>query len=160
MYSTFDHELLTVHQAFCHFCYFPEGITFSIQMDHMPLVHAFAKQTDAWSPRHLSAIAEFNCSLRHLPGKRNPVADTLSRVSINAVQVGLDYNQLAEAQEEDAETVACRTSITSLAWKDVPVTEEGTTVLSDVTTGRPCPWIPAPLCLYVFNLIHGLSHPS
>lgn len=80
-YSTFDRELLAVHQAVRHFRHFLEGNTFTIQTDHMPLVHAFTKRTDAWSlrqRRHLSAITEFNCFLRHLPGRMNPVADALS----------------------------------------------------------------------------------
>ena len=81
MYSTFDHELLAVHQGVCHFRHFLEGSTFTIQTD-IPLVHAFTKQADAWSPcqHHLSVITKFNCSFRHLPGKRNPVADTISKV--------------------------------------------------------------------------------
>lgn len=76
-YSTFDQELLAVHQAVHHFCHFLEGIAVTIQTDHLPLVHAFTKQTDAWSfhqSRHLSAISEFNCTLRHLLGKKNLVA--------------------------------------------------------------------------------------
>ncbi|KAK3889024.1 hypothetical protein Pcinc_006900 [Petrolisthes cinctipes] len=75
----------------------------------MPLVHALTRQKDALSPRqrrHLSAIAKFNCTLTHLPGKKNPVADTLSRIEINAVQLGLDYNQLAKEQQQDPETTA------------------------------------------------------
>lgn len=162
-YSTFDRELLAVHQAIRHFRHFLEGTTFTIQTDHMPLVHAFTKQADAWSlrqRRHLSAIAEFNCSLQHLPGKRNPVADALSRAPINAVHLGLDYNQLAKEQQQDPEMPASRTSITSLKWKDVPVDEEGTTILCDISTGRPRPWIPASLRRHVFSIIHGLSHPS
>jgi len=162
-YSTFDRELLAVHQAVRHFRHFLEGNTFTIQMDHMPLVHAFTRQADAWSlrqRRHLSAIAEFNCSIRHLPGRKNPVADALSRVSIDAVHLGLDYNQLAKEQQQDPETSACHTSITSLKWKDVPVDEAGTTILCDISTGRPRPWVPASLRCHIFSLIHGLSHPS
>lgn len=162
-YSTFDRELLAVHHAVRHFRHILEGATFTIQTDHMPLVHAFTRQADAWSPRqrrHLSAIAEFNCSLRHLPGKQNPVADALSRVPIDAVQLGLDYNRLAEVQRADPETAACRTSVTSLSWQDIPMCSDGTTILCDVSTGRPRPWIPASLRRHVFDLIHGLAHPS
>ena len=162
-YSTFDRELLAVHQAIRHFCHLLEGTTFTIQTDHMPLVHAFTRQGDAWSlrqRRHLSAIAEFNCSLRHLPGKLNPVADALSRAPIDSVHLGLDYNHLAREQQRDPEMPACRTSITSFRWKDVPVDEEGNTILCDISTGRPRPWIPTSLRRHVFSLVHGLSHPS
>ncbi|KAK3880545.1 hypothetical protein Pcinc_014973 [Petrolisthes cinctipes] len=129
----------------------------------MPLVHALTRQKDAWSPRqrrHLSAIAEFNCTLTHLPGKKNPVADALSRIEINAVQLGLDYNQLAKEQQQDPETTAVRTAITAIQWKDVPLGDSNISILCDVSTGRPRPWIPSSLRRHVFNLIHGLSHPS
>ena len=59
----------------------------------------------------------------------NPVADALSRVSIDAVQIGLDYSSLAKEQQRDPETSACRTSVTSLKWEDVPMDEVGTTIL-------------------------------
>ncbi|KAK3893552.1 hypothetical protein Pcinc_002617 [Petrolisthes cinctipes] len=129
----------------------------------MPLVHAFTRQRDAWSPRqrrHFSAIAEFNCTLTHLPGKKNPVADALSRIEINAVQLGLDYNHLVKEQQQDPETTAVRTAITALQWKDVPLGDSNISILCDVSTGRPRPWIPSSLRCHVFNLIHGLSHPS
>ena len=108
----------------------------------------------------LSAIAKFNCSIRHLPGKKNPVADALSRAPIGAVHVGLDYTRLAKEQQQDPETAACRTSITSLKWQDIPLDDSGTMILCDVSTGRPRPWIPTSLRRHVFDLIHGLSHPS
>ncbi|KAK3893660.1 hypothetical protein Pcinc_002532 [Petrolisthes cinctipes] len=129
----------------------------------MPLVHALTRQRDAWSPRqrrHLSAIADFNCTLTHLPGKKNPVADALSRIEINAVQLRLDYNQLAKEQQQDPETTAVRTAITALQWKDVPLEDSNISILCDMSTGRPRPWIPSSLRRHVFNLIHGLSHPS
>ncbi|KAK3893071.1 hypothetical protein Pcinc_003064 [Petrolisthes cinctipes] len=106
------------------------------------------------------AIAEFNCTLTHLPGKKNPVADALSRIEINAVQLGLDYNQLAKEQQQDPETTAVRTAITALQWKDVPLGDSNISILCNVSTGRPRPWIPSSLRRHVFNLIHGLSHPS
>ncbi|KAK3881380.1 hypothetical protein Pcinc_014156 [Petrolisthes cinctipes] len=129
----------------------------------MPLVHALTRQRDAWPPRqrrHLSAIAEFNCTLTHLPGKINPVADALCRIKINAVQLGLDYNHLAKEQQQDPETTAVRTAITALQWKEVPLGDSNISILCDVSTGRPHPWIPSSLRRHVFNLIHGLSHPS
>ncbi|KAK3896221.1 hypothetical protein Pcinc_000143 [Petrolisthes cinctipes] len=110
--------------------------------------------------RHLSAIPEFNCTFKHLPGKKNPGADALSRIEINAVKLGLDYNHFARKQQQDPEASATRTTITSLQWRDVPLNDSGTTILCDISTGRPCPWIPASLRHYLFNLVHNLSHPS
>ncbi|XP_037775005.1 uncharacterized protein LOC119572076, partial [Penaeus monodon] len=45
---------------------------------------------------HLTAIAVFNCSIQHLPCRKNPVTVALSRVSIDAVHLGLNCNQLAK----------------------------------------------------------------
>ncbi|KAK3879477.1 hypothetical protein Pcinc_015936 [Petrolisthes cinctipes] len=129
----------------------------------MPLVHALTRQRDAWSPRqrrHLSAVGEFNCTLTHLPGKKNPVADALSRIEIDVVRLGLDYNYLAKEQQEDPETTAARTAIMALQWKDVPLGNSNISIFCDVSTGRPRPWIPSSLRRHVFNLVHGLSHPT
>ena len=48
-YSTFDRELLAVHQAIRHFRHMIEGTQFIIQTDHRPLVTALTKSSDAWS---------------------------------------------------------------------------------------------------------------
>lgn len=162
-YSTFDRELLAIHMAVRHFRHLLEGTTFTINTDHQPIVHAFTKQTDAWSARqrrHLSAISEFNCEMRYIPGTKNPVADALSRISIDAVTIGLDYQQLAKLQAEDPETEMYKTSITSLQWQDFPLDDENTRLLCDVSTGRPRPLVPEPLRKKVFSLVHSLAHPS
>ena len=38
-YSAFDHELLAIHLAVCHFRYFLDGRCFAIFTDHKPLAH-------------------------------------------------------------------------------------------------------------------------
>jgi len=40
------------------------------------------------------------------------------------------------------------------------VNEAGTTILCDISTGRPRPWIPAFLHCHIFNLIYSLTYPS
>ncbi|ROT85274.1 hypothetical protein C7M84_018261 [Penaeus vannamei] len=90
----------------------------------------------------------------------NPVADALSRVEINSINLGIDYNEVAAAQKDDPETTEYHTAITSLQWKDVHIGGEGRTILCDVSTGRPRPLIPKSFRRKIFNLIHGLSHPS
>ncbi|XP_068240279.1 uncharacterized protein [Palaemon carinicauda] len=104
----------------------------------MPLVHSFTGQSDAWSARqhrHLCAMAEYNYTLQHVPGKRNLVADVLSRNTLTAVQLGMYYNFFAEAQRQDPEYQACRTSCTSLRREKVPVDDFKTTLLCDVRVG-------------------------
>ena len=144
-YSTFNRELLAVYTAVRHFRHLIKGSSFTIHTDHLPLVHAFTKKSDSHSARqqsHLSAISEFNCTLQHVPGKKNPVADALSRNSISSVCLGLDYELLARLQQQDPEMPSCRTSLTALRWEDVPFNNNGDTNFCDVSTGRPRPWIP------------------
>ena len=163
-YSTFDRELLAVYASVRHFRHFLQGASFTIQTDHLPLVHAFTKKSDpisARQQRHLSVISEFNCSLRHVPGKRNPVADALSRNAISAITVGLDYQNLAALQREAQDSPELQDSSSSLQWQDVPIDDEGsTTILCDISSGRPRPWIPPTLRRHVFDIIHGVAHPS
>ncbi len=66
--------------AICHFRYMLEGRRFVIFTDHKPLVGALHRRSDpisARQQRHLSFIAEFAPSIRHITGESNIVADTL-----------------------------------------------------------------------------------
>ena len=158
-----DRELLAVYLAIRHFRHLLEGTFFTIQTDHKPLVDALVKSGDPWSARqqrHLSTIAEYSSVMEYIPGQKNPVADALSRVEINSIHLGIDYNALADAQQSDTETDAYRTAITGLRWADVPFGDQGRTLLFDTSTGRPRPLVPRDMRRHVFDLTHGLSHPS
>jgi hypothetical protein len=77
-YSAFDRELLACSSGIRHFWHMLDGR----YTDHKPLTFALSRATDAWTPRqgrHLSYVAEFTADIRHIPGKENVVADTLSR---------------------------------------------------------------------------------
>jgi hypothetical protein len=81
-YSAFDRELLACTAGIRHFRHMLDGREFSILTDHKPITFALARATDAWTPRqgrHLSYIAEYTSDIRHIPGKDNVVADTMSR---------------------------------------------------------------------------------
>ena len=104
-YSTFDRELLAAHLAIRHFRYFLEGRHFTLYTDQDPLVPALCESADAWTSRQqnqLSAISEYTTDLRHIAGK-NPIADALSRITIDAVELaqGVDYHAMALAQTND-----------------------------------------------------------
>ena len=82
-YSTFDRELLAAYQAVRHFRHFAEGKPFTLYTDHKPLTFALSNNADR-SPRqsrHLWFIAEFTSDIRHVKGKFNVVAGTLSRIN-------------------------------------------------------------------------------
>ncbi|XP_066965687.1 uncharacterized protein [Macrobrachium rosenbergii] len=107
------------------------------------------------------AITEFNCTLHHIPGKHNPVSDVLSRISIDAVQISLNYKQLRAKQQRNTELNACKASLTSLQCHDVPLNDNSPiSILCDINTGCPCPWIPQALRHHIFDIVHSLAHPS
>ena len=163
-YSAFDRELLAAHAAFRHFRYFLEGRQFSLFTDHKPLTFALSKISDAWSARQqrqLSAISEFTVDIRHMAGKDNVVADALSRAAISAISGGIDFLALATTQLADpVGMTACQTAITGLQLKDIPFGPNNTTLLCDVSLGRPRPLVPVSFRRRIFDTLHGLSHPS
>ena len=138
-----------------------EGVSFTIQTDHHPLIVALTKTGDEWSAiqqRQQWAIAESGGLLTCIPCTKNPVVDALSRVTINDVHIGIDYQALAREQHQDLETDTYKTAITNLIWQYVSI--ECTQLLCDVSTGRPRPLVPQSFRRRVLNTTHGLSHPS
>jgi hypothetical protein len=68
--------------AIKHFRYMLEGRPFTVFTYHRPLARAFSQRSDPLSSRqqrHLSFIAEFSPTIRHIASQSNVVADTLSR---------------------------------------------------------------------------------
>ena len=164
-YSTFDRELLALYLAVRHFRIFLEGRPFVAYTDHKPLTFAFAKSSEPWSSRqqrHLAGISEFTTDVRHIAGKNNHVADTLSRTSANSlhVEIGVDYAAMATAQCSDPEMSTYRDGVTGLRLKDVTFGVSGDTILCDISTGHPRPIVPAACRRQVFTAIHTLSHPG
>ena len=162
-YSAFDRELLALYLGIRHFRYFLNGRDFIAYTDHKPLTFCMAKTSDPWSSRqqrHLSYISEFTTDIRHIKGTDNHVADALSRATINALNDGVDYAAMATSQRDDPAIQAYRTAITSLQVEDVPFGPHGTTLLCDTSTGQPRPIVPANWRHKVFDVVHGLSHPS
>ncbi|XP_066947111.1 uncharacterized protein [Macrobrachium rosenbergii] len=135
-YSTFNRELFTVYQAVRHFKFFLEGTPFTVWTD----TSCWSTPSRSWGCMVLHAVAatqeaivEFTCTIKYLPGRKNPLADALLRIKINAEQLGINYEDLAQEQAADPETPAYRTTIMSLKWKDVPLWRGsgGPTLLSD-----------------------------
>ena len=161
-YSAFDKELLAVYLAVRHFRHYLEGRVFTVYTDHKPLVGAISNNSDR-SPRqsrHLSYVSEFTTDFKHLPGKQNVVADALSRLDVSTIStppVGLTLVELAAAQAAEQ---ADMESSGSLEFSRVPFGGDGVLLWSDVSQGRPRPWIPPSFRRRVFLLLHGVHHPG
>ena len=146
-----------------HFQYFLEGRKFTAFTDHKPLIHTINKATDAWCKRqrrHLAGISEFTTDIRHISGADNPVADALSRPSIHATQLGIDFVAIAHLQDSDEEIHALRTATTALKLADVLVHADQTTLLCDISQQNPRPYVPKTMRREVFSSVHNLSHPG
>ena len=122
-----------------------------------------SKLSEPWSNRQqcqLSYISEFTTDIRHLQRKDNFVMGTLSRGTIDHVQLGINYADMAAAQQQDTEVQAYHTANTSLQLEDVRFGLQGATLLCDVSTSHARPIVPTSWRRQVFNIIHGLCHPS
>ena len=117
-----------------------------------------SKTLEPWSnrqQRQLSFISEFTTDIRHVKGKDNQVADTLSRATIAEVHLGIDYEAMAAAQQMDPEVQA-----SGLKLEDIPLGPRGVTILCDTSTGQASPIVPVMWRRRIFYVIHGLAHPS
>ena len=166
-YSTFDRELLAVYLAIKHFRYFIEGRQFYVSTDHKPLIFALQSHSDKYTPRplrHLDFISQFTSDIRHVSGTENCVADALSRIEANALHqstpVVIDFKAIAEAQQTDSETSQLQSTSTSLQLQPLPVPTSNLTLLCDMSTGVPRPYVPQQFRKTVFDSLHSLSHPS
>ena len=165
-YSTFDRELLAVYCAIRHFRHFLEAREFHVLTDHKPLTHSFNSKPDRHSPRQvrqLDFISQFTTDIRHVTGRRNPVADALSRLEAN-VQLDqtlptIDFKALAKAQPNDADMEKLQSSST-LQLARVPMPMCSDTLLCDTSTGTPRPFVPESFRRTVFDSLHCLSHPG
>ena len=166
-YSTFDRELLAIYLAIKHFRHFIEGRKFQVLTDHKPLTHALLSSPDRYTPRqvrHLNYISQFTSDIQHVKGRDNLAADALSRLSANALSVDsvvmVDFKDMAAAQEKDPELLKLKSSPSSLVLKDMPLPMSDSTILCDVSTSAPRPYVPASHRRIVFDSLHSLSHPG
>ena len=166
-YSAFDRELLAVYLAIKHFRHFVEGRSFHVLTDHKPLTHALASRPDQHTPRqvrHLDYISQFTSDIRHVKGEDNTAADALSRIGTikENLSTTVDFNAIANAQHDDEELRQLKSSPSpsSLDLQPVPLPTSNSTIMCDVSTGVPRPFVPAKFRRVVFDALHSLSHPG
>jgi len=164
-YSTFDRELLALYLAVRHFRYYLEARSFIAYTDHKPLIYAFSKISDPWTPRqqrHLAFISEYTTDIVHISGKDNTVADALSRPSLNAVAtcLGVDFHQMALDQKVDEQTQLLKNVDSGLTIQEVPFGHGDDVLLCDTSQGHSRPIVPVKWRRKIFDVVHNLSHPS
>lgn len=83
-----------------------DGRQILIQTDRKPLVYAFKQRLDKASPRQirqLDFIAQFSTNIKHIAGKDNVVADSLSRIESISLPVIVSLEDLVTRQKDDEE---------------------------------------------------------
>ena len=67
---------------------------------------------------------------------------------------------MAAAQQTDTEISKLKPSTSSLQLQPLPLPTSNVTLLCDMSTGVPRPYVPQQLRQTVFDSLHSLSHPS
>jgi hypothetical protein len=183
-YSTFDRELLAVFAAVRHFRFVLEGRPFRILTDHLPLTLAMRRVSPLWSARQvrqLAYVSEFSTDIRHTPGLKNVVADTLSRPStsppvLSPIPVdnlvtaaaaspppdtcpppAIDYAAMAAAQP------TCTDCSRMCDSKSLFITSRkvaGIELFGDISTGAFRPLVPPAFRESAAAALHGVAHPG
>lgn len=161
-YSTFGRELLALYLSIKKFRPYIEGRTLTIFTDHKPLISAFNSCTDKFigrEYRHIMYVSEFTIDIRYIAGPKNVVADTLSRIETNNLQVTL--RTLSSAQQEDSELKnILSNNTTSLRLTKIMVADNTTPLYVDTTSTYQRPFIPFSFREHIISSLHSLSHPG
>lgn len=154
-------ELLAVYESVQHFRHILEVQHVTIYTDHKPLLYAFVQRREKLPPsqlNQLSFIGQFTTDIRYIKGEDNVVADAMSR--IEAISLEEDYEALAKSQKEDLELADLRQGDSSLQLSRVAVPGTDVSLLCDVSTGKPRPYLTPSFRRVVFDKLHNLSHPG
>lgn len=158
-YSTYDRELLAIHEGIKYFRYMLEARTFKVFTDHKPITFAFTTSRDNCSPRqhrYFDFISQFTTDINHITGSDNVVADAFSR--LESVDTTINYKQLQREQEHDQELQSLLKNNTALKLERVKTMDAY--IYCDQSTSRPRPFITPTFRRQIFNNLHNLSHPG
>lgn len=160
-YSPYDRELLAIYEGIRYFRHMLEARHFTVYTDHKPISFAFNTRKDNCSPRqyrHLDYIGQFTTDIRHISGKDNVVADTLSRVEEIVQPVNLEA--LAKSQITDPELKQLMDGETSLVLRKVALPGTNTELYCDFNGQNLRPYVTTPMRRQIFESLHSLSHPG
>lgn len=162
-YSAYDRELLAIYASIKYFRFMLEGTQFVIFTDHSPLTFAFSQNMEKASPRQtrqLDFIGQFSTDLRHISGKDNVVADTLSRVEVIFSPSPIDYDRLADEQSRDPTLQNLLNGKTSLQLKPLKMSLCSKDIICDIASDKIRPYVPLSMQKDIFHMLHGLAHPG
>lgn len=161
-YSAYDRELYAIYACVKRFRHMLEARPFIIFTDHKPITFAFRQQLDKCTPRqyrYLDYISQFSTDIRHVSGKSNIVADSLSRIA--SISGGLDYKELAADQERDPELEELlKSTSTGLQLKRLHFPPGNVEIYCDVSTQTARPYITKDFRKVAFDSVHNLAHPG
>lgn len=160
-YSPYDRELLAIYESIKYFRHMLEARHFVVYTDHKPLSYAFRERKASCSPRqfrHLDFIAQFTTDIRHISGKDNVVADTLSR--IDELQMPISLELLAKSQDSDDELANLLNGGSSLRLKRLILPDSQVELYCDLSSPAPRPFITKPFRKQLVDSLHSLSHPG
>lgn len=138
-----------------------EGQNFIIFTDQKPLTTDFQQPNEKASPRqfrYLDFICQFSTDIRHISGKDNSVADALSRIDSITFSSSINYELLAEDQESDTllQQYLSKTKPTKLKLFKIEFNK--VSLVCDITTNNPIPYIPTNFRKIIFDHVHNLAH--
>ncbi|KAG8175361.1 hypothetical protein JTE90_018041 [Oedothorax gibbosus] len=160
-YSAYDRELLAAYASIKHFRHMLEARQFTLHTDHKPLTYAFRQRSDKCSPRQarqLDFISQFTTDIRYIKGSENIVADALSRISSISMPSPIDYEQIAQAQQNDPELQSLLSNSNIFHFKKINLPDCKKAIFCDLSTGTARPYIPKQFREHVFATLHNVSH--
>ena len=169
-YSTYDLELLAMHAAVKYFEYMLLDKTFTIYTDNQSLVRSFLKPSEkhtARQVRQLTYLSQFDCTIQHVPGSQNQVADCLSRNvqphTVNhifeAQEMPCTLEEIATGQQQYVNTDVFEfPAASSVTIQNMHVPGCSHSILVDTSQSAPRILLPPHLEKQVIEYYHNLHH--
>ncbi|GBN20197.1 Transposon Ty3-G Gag-Pol polyprotein [Araneus ventricosus] len=164
-YSAYDRELLAAYSAIQYFRHMLEARPFALYVDHKPLTYAFKQNSDKCSPRRLRQldfISQFTTDIRYVPGKKNVVANSLSRVCEIQFSSLADLKLWERSQNSDPELKGIlegKIKFSGVLVK-VQMPDSEISLYCNVNSESNRFYVPGELRRKIFDNLHNMSHPG
>ena len=124
-YSTTKKEFLAIYEALREFRFIVLGYNCTVYTDHRPLSYLFKRKlpSDCAMARRSIEIDSFNVNVKYFEGKRNVVADFLSRIDGNVLLTDVLENcENLTTKEHETMMVTTRSAKDKLKLNDIDLT--------------------------------------